>query len=367
MKTIINKNTITHFAVWIAYLVLLIWFSLDIYGFELALKKSLYTLIIHSSIFYINFKILLPKFLEQKKYLLYGISIIALLIIVSGVFFYYFKVFNVDIREVMRMQDINNVPEDLKERMINRREAGLQNMDLERRIYYRLFQNLIIVIIVLLISFVLRNNINNRKREKETIYLRNQMLEAESKMLKWQMNPHFLFNTLNNIYALSQLKSDKTPESIHRLSDLLRYVIYDCNENLVSLNHEIDYIKSYIELQLLKDDDISKNVKYSLENSNSVLQIAPMLLIILVENSFKHSKIEDIEFGWIDISLKTTNDQINFVVKNSMPDLPYTKDKTKGVGLANLRRRLELLYQNNYNLEIVQKDKTYSVNLTISI
>jgi len=365
MKALINKNVVAHFAAWIIYFVLLIWVSSDIYGFEVSLKKSIYTVLIHSGTFYLHYKILLPKFLENRKYFIYIVSIIALLAVVTFIFYNYFQEFKIDIRDIVRKQDVDSMPEELKERMMSRREIVLQDVNLGRRTYYRLFQNTVFVIIVLLISYVLRNNVNNRRREKETADLKNQMLEAESKMLKWQINPHFLFNTLNNIYALSQLKSDKTPESIHRLSDMLRYVIYDCNENRVNLNHEIDYIKSYIELQLLKDDDIEKNVKYSLENANSDLEIAPMLLITLVENSFKHSNIEDVDNGWIDIILNTTKEEVNFRIKNSIPESFHSKDKTKGVGLDNVRRRLELLYHDKYSLETGQKDETYSVNLTI--
>ncbi len=366
MKKKLKKINIVHFVLWIIYFDLLVWFSYDIIGFEKAVEKSLFVIIVHLSVFYLHYLLILPKLFESKKYFIYSLSILLLLIFVSLVF-YLMQEYFYNIKDIIMKHDISRLPEDIRDRMNSRREMKAYEIANNSRLFFRMFQNLVFVIIILLVSFVLRNNINSRKREKETVELKTQILEAESKMLKWQMNPHFLFNILNNIYSLSHLKSDKTPDSIHRLSEMLRYVIYDCNEKFVKVNQELDYIKAYIELQLLKDDSLKRNVKYSFENKNSSLQIAPMLLIAFVENSFKHSKIEDVENGWIEIFLKTSKEQIVFSVENSIPDLNYTKDMTNGVGLENVKRRLKLLYSNKYSLAIDQKNKTYSVNLIISI
>lgn len=206
----------------------------------------------------------------------------------------------------------------------------------------------------------------NRKREKEAVQLQNQMLEAETKMLKWQINPHFLFNTLNNIYSMSQMKSDKTPNAIHRLSQMLRYVIYDCNDNFVKLEQEISYIRSYINLQMLKDENM-QNVKFDLQVGNPYLKIAPMLLISFVENSFKHSNIEDTENSWINIKLTTIENKLNFTIKNSIPEQTFAKDKSGGVGMENVKKRLQLLYPNKHYLKLTQEKNVYSVELMLEL
>jgi LytS/YehU family sensor histidine kinase len=202
-----------------------------------------------------------------------------------------------------------------------------------------MIMNGVIIIVVLFISTIYRNIAEGRRREKNEIALENKILEAETSFLKSQINPHFLFNTLNNIYSLAVAKSDKTADSIHRLSDMLRYVIYESDEKLVRLEKEVNYIKAYIQMQLLKDEAI-KNIRIDIDNIDKDLKIAPMILIPFVENSFKHSKIEDTKKGWMTINLKTVSGQMIFSIENSIPDTAQSKDKGSGVGLSNTRRRL---------------------------
>jgi LytS/YehU family sensor histidine kinase len=205
-----------------------------------------------------------------------------------------------------------------------------------------------------------------RKREQEANLIKNQMLEAESKMLKWQINPHFLFNTLNNIYSMSQLKSDKTPDAVHRLSEMLRYVIYDCNDDFVKLKQEVKYIQSYIDLLLLKDENL-QNVKYDFSGINPELKITPMILIPFVENSFKHSKFEDAQKSWINIDLKTKGNQLNFKIENSVPEHNFTKDAVGGIGIVNVKKRLQMLYPGKHILNHFQEKNVYHVELILDL
>lgn len=270
-----------------------------------------------------------------------------------------------DIRNQVFLKGIEDLPAELREKITEWRQNNHLTRD-HRFFSMRFMTNGFSIIMVLLISTLYRNGLVKREKEEEASALKNQMLEAESKILKWQINPHFLFNTLNNIYALSQMKSDRAPDAVHRLSEMLRYVIYDCNEEFVSLEHELNYIKGYIALQLLKDDKIS-NVHYEFIDVNTNLKIAPMLLISFIENSFKHSKIEDLNNGWIDINLKTIEQQLVLEVKNSIPEIVPAKDKQGGVGLENVKRRLELIYPEKYILDIKQAEKEYSIKLTLNL
>jgi len=186
------------------------------------------------------------------------------------------------------------------------------------------------------------------------------------KFLKSQVNPHFLFNALNNIYTLTVIKSDKAPDNLMRLSEMLRYMLYDSNDGKVPLHKEIDYLENYISLASLKDSR-GLNVKVELDKSQPGLKVAPLLFIPFVENAFKHSKIEDLKNGFINISLKTSSEQIEFSVENSIPSVPFKKDKLGGIGLTNTKKRLELLYPYKHLLSISDSGKVYSVLLKLDL
>ncbi len=205
----------------------------------------------------------------------------------------------------------------------------------------------------------------NRK-EKEATEFRSEKLEAELKFLKSQINPHFLFNALNNIYALTVIQSDQAPDNLLKLSGMLRYMLYDCKADRVPLGKEIEYLRHYIDLNLLKDSR-GLNVEVDLDESRPTLSIAPMLLIPFVENAFKHSKVEDRSYGWIRITLQTADDQIVFTVENSMPDATYTKDQAGGIGLSNVRRQLELLYPGRHDLNIEPGPEVFSIRLKLDV
>ena len=204
------------------------------------------------------------------------------------------------------------------------------------------------------------------KKAKEAADFRNEKLESEMKFLKSQFNPHFLFNALNNIYTLSILKSEKTPDNLLKLSGMLRYMLYDCKADKVTLGKEITYLKHFIDLHLLKDSR-GLNVEVNLDESQPDLLIAPMLFVPFIENAFKHSRIEDLENGWIKINLTATDNHLIFKVDNSIPKEKFTKDKAGGIGLENVRRQLELMYPNRHTLEIKNNGDCFSAHLKIMI
>ncbi len=205
----------------------------------------------------------------------------------------------------------------------------------------------------------------NRKEREAAVY-QSEKLEAEIKFLKSQINPHFLFNALNNIYTLTLLKSDNAPDHLLKLSGMLRYMLHDCKAETVPLHKEIAYLQNFIDLQMLKDSS-GLNVKVHFDESRPNLNIAPMLLIPFVENAFKHSKIEDLAHGWITIDLRTGEHHIEFEVKNSLPAHNVAKDAVGGIGLHNVRRQLELLYPGRHVLEILEKDGVFRVGLRVEL
>lgn len=238
---------------------------------------------------------------------------------------------------------------------------------LERPFYTSFVARFFMTIMPLVVSSLISRAIQVRKQREESLELKNKMLEAETKALKAQINPHFLFNALNNIYALAQMKSDKTPDAVLHLSDILRYVTYDSNQNLVDLKDEIKTIESYIQLQALKDDNQS-NIRIEIDRTNGHYKIAPLLLIPFIENSFKHSNHSNKLSGWIQLSINAQDNKIVLVVANSLGTETVKHDgKTHGLGLENVRKRLALIYPDRHQLTIKTDKEKYQVELQISL
>jgi len=177
--------------------------------------------------------------------------------------------------------------------------------------------------------------------------LRIEKQEAELNFLKSQTNPHFLFNTLNNIYSLARDKNDLAPESILRLSKILRFMLYDTNGEYITIEQELKIIEDYIALEKLRyDDSLRISFKQTIDNLDQ--PIPPLLLIPLVENAFKHGVSETRANPFIDIQLTIYQQQLFFVVKNSAEEFSQQRQVKENIGLSNLRRQLELLYSDYY-------------------
>ena len=198
-------------------------------------------------------------------------------------------------------------------------------------------------------------------REKE-----NENLKTELSLLRSQASPHFMFNVLNNMVALARKKSDLLEPSLLKFSSLMRYMLYEADEDKVSLEKEIDYLQSYIDLQQQR---FGKNVQVnvSLQKIDDNYEIEPMLLIPFVENAFKHGT-GLIEGALIKVRLRVENNKLDFTVQNKYdPSSTEVKDKTSGIGLTNVKRRLNLLYGNNQCLLITQTDNWFNVSLQLNL
>ncbi len=200
--------------------------------------------------------------------------------------------------------------------------------------------------------------------EKQKNIIKNEKLNSELSFLKSQINPHFLFNTLNNIYSLASRKSDNTADAIIKLSHLMRYMLDEAKKETVSLQNEINYLSDYIELQKLRMPDKSK-VIFNIEGDDTDKCIEPMLLIPFVENAFKHGDIFS-EDAKINILLKLDNDKLNFKVENKIDkSIISEKDKGSGIGLENLQKRLELLYPKKHEFKTEIKEDIFISSLKI--
>ena len=248
----------------------------------------------------------------------------------------------------------------------------LSNMEMQKmspmsRNY--VFVLILVYLVVFLVSFISILN-HNFKTQSENKDLQNKILETqlqikgqELQYLKKQIHPHFLFNTLNTIYGFALKQSKNTPDIILKLSNLLDYILYQVDKPKVSLKEEILHINEYIALEKIRFQDTLK-VTFTSEEISEKVQIAPMLLIPFVENAFKHGSLID-GFLEVDIKVSWTDNQLHFWIKNTVLT-DETKSAKAGIGLINIKKRLNLLYKNKYQLDIENKNNWFVVTLNIS-
>jgi two-component system, LytTR family, sensor kinase len=205
------------------------------------------------------------------------------------------------------------------------------------------------------------NWFNTQKYEEE---LEKQNIANELALLRSQINPHFLFNTLNNLHSFVYRDQDKTAFGIIKLSEIMRYMLYETNTDKVLLENEIAYLSNYIELQRLRLKDPSF-VEFKTEGQFHGKQIAPLLLITFIENAFKHGR-KNVDSPGIIINLKVENQTLTFDVKNYLAPKTENAVIRQGFGLKNIQRRLQLIYKDKYKLKINSESETYSVQLVIN-
>lgn len=217
----------------------------------------------------------------------------------------------------------------------------------------------------LLASFIFRyitDRVRTEKLEKER---RSEQLVSELRFLRSQVSPHFLFNMMTNMVALARQRSDLLEPSLLKLSDLLRYMLYDANKDRFLLSQEISYLKSYIELQQLRfGEDL--NLVLDIGEPESDCYIEPMLLLPFVENAFKHG-IGMVSNPFIKISLSLRNNKLNFSVDNNYNRSNHSKDESSGIGLTNVKNRLNLLYPGKYDLSIEDNGTIHAVKLNLDM
>lgn len=284
----------------------------------------------------------IPKFLLKKKY------IITVVLFLIGT--YLLAAFN----RVL----VVHVGETLIRKGVFTQEPLLEILTDWKKLLFGYIPNMYLTTLVFLsVKYFLDYK---RVKEKELVF-EKEKTEAELKTLKAQLNPHFLFNTLNNIYSLSLSNSPKTPTSIGKLSEMLDYVLYRCNTKFVLLSNEIQLIENYIELEKLRYDS---RLKVSLINNvEKDIKIPPLILLSLVENAFKHGAGEDSGSPEIKIELLSLENSFNFKISNTV-----SKDyvlKKESIGLSNVRKQLDLIYQDQYSLIIENGENEFNVVLKI--
>jgi sensor histidine kinase YesM len=305
--------------------------------------------------FYANYFWLIPKYLSKKKFVFYFTAIFLMLL-------FTYSANEVYIRHVHRTEDERRLTEVRSDHAEGRRE----NEPRRKRPRFRGYYSALFCFSVLALGTSIKVTESWYENEKQRKEMQNQKLGAELSLLKSQINPHFFFNTLNSIYSLAIIKSNKTPEAIIKLSEIMRYIIYDTERKVVPLSREVEYIANYIELQRLRlTKDVKVIFKTELGPEDSVIE--PLLLLPFVENAFKHG-IDIEKGGEILVSINQTGNILHLHVEN-----PLVEDETNinhgspGIGMNNTLKRLKLLYQDNFTLTAGPIDKIYSIDLILKL
>ena len=313
------------------------WYLFEYIGFKVLLQFILSVIII---------KFLVPQFLNKKKTFLFILITLVCIYLMQTMYslvrLYYFEV-------QFAAHYERFPPYNLKHRMTS---------------FVVFLNNITWVVFPSVILLVIKYYSD----QKDLVALKEQKKSTELNLLKHQLNPHFLFNTLNNLYALALKKSDKTPEVIAKLSEILDYILYQCKDKYVSISKEIELLENYIGLEKVRygnrvvvtfEKDLQQDVK-----------IAPLILLTFVENAFKHGVSQEINQASIALSIATTDKEILFKLTNSKPKgvVEVLGANKKSIGMQNTEKQLDLLYPNNgYELRVENTATTYNLELKLPL
>ncbi len=335
----LSRRPIYHTLGWLAFFALLVASQLRTaeVPLPLALLNESINIAFYIALVYFNILYLFPNYLRKGSYLLYlGLLLLATAILTP-------------IKLVAKYLILGLPSETVLDNMLT---------------YY------LSTFLVAGLSTVGRMMTDWFRQNRESQELANQTMQSELRFLKSQINPHFLFNTLNSLYALTLKKSDAAPDIVIKLSEMMRYMLYECNEKWVPLSKEIAYIQNYLDLERLrqqKDVEISFTVKGQVQQQ----QVAPLMFMNFLENSFKHGLNNNITRGYVRIHMDVAEESVQFKIENSkgraMLSAPDHARPSGGIGLVNARRRLSLIYPKQHQLSVQETPNSYSVQLTIQL
>ncbi len=343
---LLTRRVIYHGVGWCVYITILLLYQIQREPFGFVFTNEVLKLFFLAMAVYFNILYLIPTILSAKKYFAYIACFFAVVIVITPL--EVFALF-VKLRNFVDYQD----------RLVEQ-QGSLYIFNMFALGCSTIFK---------IISDWVRHQRVQRDLEK-------QRLQSELKFLRTQINPHFLFNTLNSLYALTLKKSDIAPDIVIKLSDMMRYMLYETNEKRVFLAKEITYLENYIALEQLR---IGNKTTINLEVLGEIntQQIAPLLFTPFIENAFKHGVSNAIENAFVKLSISVNGDIIHLDLSNSknlplksiaqLPSGQEQQSNVGGIGLVNVRRRLDLIYPESYDLRIKDADTVYNVHLTLNL
>lgn len=321
--------------------------------------------------YYLNTLLLLPKLLFQKKWLWYAISIIGCFVFfmyvpreIANYFVapedYAFEIEKIRVQKKVILDSLNSI-KDTVNHFKNRYHGGTMRGG-SRFIFFP--GSNAIFFLVFLISICISVTQQWLKAEQTTKEIETEKLNTELSFLKSQVNPHFFFNTLNNIYSLAVVGSDKTAPAIMKLSAIMRYILTDTQNDTVPLENEVNFINNFIDLQRVRLTD-KVTVSFITTGNISNQQVAPLLFIPFIENAFKYG-VSTKENAVISITISANNNTVQLKTSNTIVKGDNGILDTTGIGINNVKRRLDLLYANMHNLHITNDETTFFVTLDIT-
>lgn len=332
------KYKVHHFFFWMLVFGLWYFFRHEGYSKEsTAFKVTLIKTIDLALMVYITNHVLIPFLLYKKKYFWFGLSFIGL-ILTSSI---------------------------IKMNILGRVMNAPQLMTLSGNLKDRIYDNVIPHFFLVIAGAAIKLMIDHAKLQQRVAETAREKAEAELNFLKSQINPHFLFNSLNSVYFLIDKNNATARESLHKFSDMLRYQLYELNGDKIPIEKELRYLQDYVDLQKLRRDE-KNSVSFSHTSAVSGFSIEPLLLIPFVENAFKHVSAHSDVANFIRIGLERSNGHFIFSAENSHEHI-RTTNQHSGIGLQNVKRRLELLYPDKHELKITDKDDIYRVELRLKI
>ncbi|MEW7280267.1 histidine kinase [Aquimarina sp. 2201CG1-2-11] len=329
-----------HIVFWSLFFLL---FIMSEYVLNYQLQKSnlqvilLFRLIFDATIFFVHYKYLSPLFLPSRKYLAYFTSVVCIILLSIVV-------------EILSY------------------DLYLQGEFFDIPLVNRLLVEIITTCILIISSGAMHFSGEwVAAKDKEAILEKNNLkLEGELKILKSQINPHFLFNTLNSVYSLSYIDSPKAAHMIEKLSKIMRYLMYDSGQKSVLLSKEVKLIQDYIELYGTRFEE-EHHIDFYYENVQPHHKIAPMLLISFVENAFKHSNIYNCDEAWVKFEVVVVNDTLHFTAINSKPQMRISEIESNNIGHQNVIKQLQYIYSEAYTIDIEENDNEYHLKLQIEL
>ena len=317
------------------------WFLLRYEGYSspaLAFKITLIKVVDLALMVYLTNYVLIPFLLYKKRYVLFVVIFIGMVLTSS----------------FTKMYIIGQVANDPV-------SFSLQH-NLKARIYDNVIPHFFLVIAGAAAKFMF----DQLRLQKKIADLAKEKAEAELNFLKSQINPHFLFNSLNSVYFLIDKNNPDARQALHKFSDMLRYQLYEANGERIPIEKEIDYLQDYVHLQQLRKDENYK-VQFNCSPDVKNFSIEPLLLIPFVENAFKHISHKTDGTNFVKLDMSRSNGYFEFEVENSREKGVYTTEQHGGIGMNNVKRRLELLYPGTHQLSIDDRNNTFKINLKLKI
>lgn len=307
-----------------------------LYGVTNRFLYGIITFLLNIGAFYINLLVILPHWIDKRKISVVLAGWLGLIVVCSLIMVGLNQIFSV---------------------------YAIKNYSLKLELLNAFLRSCLVIGISIAASIAYRSVYDWFENEKVKRQMETLQLKTELAFLKSQINPHFLFNTLNNIYTLAFQQSDKTADAVAKLSGMMRYLLYDSRDEYVPFNREIDCINQLIELQQLRiRGKMALIYEVKVESDSSL--IAPLLLLPFVENLFKHGELSEIQDPAV-IRISLVDGLLEFYTRNKINR--HLKDETKGIGFPNVVRRMELLYPDKFTINRMKNETHFSVNLTIQI